>query len=174
LKAMKVAAPNDNGAVLAELAIVVSLILLLLGGIFDAAWLIRQNDIAEQASRHAARSGVAVFIPCDTPPAPILERTPCSTITGLSGAAETIAEAGCQYLILSDLNPAEWEIEASQTAFSLNENGVQVNSRMLHVVISQTASNCLFCLQNVFDMLVRSETRFLVMGCTEEVTSGGP
>ena len=171
-----------RGGVLVELAILIPVIVLLIGGIVDLSSIIRESNIVVEASRHGARSGGAAAAAF---PAPMCSDSTvhyeysCDAVGAFSPDHEGLraaTERTCEYLELTLQRPGDWKVATDKSLVADEdpvltvENGVFAQVKVTVSQSEAAQSRCLLCwVPGLSSFLLRAESSFPV-----QVKCGSP
>jgi len=170
---------SDSGISMLELALVLPLTLVLIGGIVDYGFALREVQAISSAAREAARMGASyarlhrkarcadaatggvTTVKCDTKNADDLK-----IVDGDSVTAAT-KKTACQSLRNAKLSPGDWNVNVEVPA-PVTEDGSTFDVVTVKIQKGDKAKNCLICWDAMMDaMRGNSESTFaLEYPCT--------
>ena len=134
----------ERGVSLLELALLLPVIILLVGGLVDVGLAINKVKTVADATLHGARmagrsSGIIRKVPCGDPGV-----YSCKKLSKLSpSVVKEGLRASCDYLDTSGLDPDVWDIRVDVSSRPIIEGSSAFS--MVKVAIQENRNSCLIC-----------------------------
>lgn len=153
---------DERGVSLLELAIFLPLILLIIAGVVDYGFALREIQVISSAAREGARIAATHArlhpVSCNDAKAPE-SGIRCDTASSTSltiGAGDSVAIAAkkgaCGFVRNSGLDPAEWVVKSKVPA-PVTEDGAEFDIVTIDIRRSPDAPACLLCWESFLEAL---------------------